>query len=141
MDKQIATTPEQSQRLIACGVNPDTADMVWKEDLTSIHLEVLNHPWIENLRNLHYSPAWSLAALFALLPPTIPTDDKDTKYQLITLYQLEDNKYYVGYVLGRGGKIYGSIGDQSASTLFDAILELTIWYIKRKSSNDRPGTY
>lgn len=68
MKHQIATNPEQSQRLIACGVNPDSADMAWKEDLTSIRLEVLNHPWIENLRNLHYSPAWSLSALLALVP-------------------------------------------------------------------------
>ena len=68
MKHQIATNPEQSQRLIACGVNPHSADMAWKEDLTSIRLEVLNHPWIENLRNLHYSPAWSLSALLALVP-------------------------------------------------------------------------
>ena len=138
MDKQIATTPEQSQRLIACGVHPDSADMCYNGYFDSLPLEINRN---NATKDSKYIPAWSLVALFALLPPTIPTDDKDTKYQLITLYQLEDNKYYVGYVLGRGGKIYGSIGDQSASTLFDAILELTIWYIKRKSSNERSGTY
>lgn len=78
MNTQIATTIEQSQRLIACGVNPDSADMAWKEDLTSIRLEVLNHPWIENLRNLHYSPAWSLSALLELLPRKINDHDLET---------------------------------------------------------------
>ena len=81
MKPQIATTTEQSQRLIACGVNPDSADMAWKEDLTSIRLEVLNHPWIENLRNLHYSPAWSLPALLDSVLPKHLDDFPFTKWR------------------------------------------------------------
>ena len=29
MERQIATTSEQSARLLRCGVSADTADMVW----------------------------------------------------------------------------------------------------------------
>lgn len=81
MTTQIATTPEQSARLQACGVDLSTADMAWKEDLTSIRLQVLNHPWIENLRNLHYSPAWSFSALLALIPRCLHSP-MGTEYRL-----------------------------------------------------------
>lgn len=81
INHQIATTPEQSARLIACGVDLSTADMMWKEDLTSIRLQVLNHQWIENLRNLHYSPAWSFSALLALIPPCLHSP-MGTEYRL-----------------------------------------------------------
>ena len=95
MKHQIATNPEQSQRLIACGVNPDSADMAWKEDLTSIRLEVLNHPWIENLRNLHYSPAWSLSALLALLPTEIK--EEISRFDEIQTYGLLIYPYMQGW--------------------------------------------
>lgn len=81
MKIQIATSPEQSARLEACGVDLSTADMMWKEDMTDIRLQVLNHPWIENLRRLHYSPAWSFAALFNLLPNCL-TSPMGTEYRL-----------------------------------------------------------
>ena len=49
MKHQISTTPEQSQRLIACGVNPDSADMCylyWDENGVQLihdeYLEIFN---------------------------------------------------------------------------------------------------
>ena len=61
MNTQIATTIDQSQRLIACGVNPDSADMLHFDNA------------ILELRGLgkipeYSTPAWSLPALLALLP-------------------------------------------------------------------------
>lgn len=69
MERQIATTSEQSQRLLRCGVSADTADMSWvvlsddTETLTAIpnlaQSEVINFP------------AWSLSRLLSLLPTSI----------------------------------------------------------------------
>lgn len=61
MKHQISTTPDQSQRLIACGVNPESADMLYFDNA------------ILELRGLgkipeYSTPAWSLSALLGLLP-------------------------------------------------------------------------
>lgn len=72
MERHIATTKEQSDRLLRCGVSADTADMSWvvlsdnTETLTAIpnlaQSEVINYP------------AWSLSALLGLLPKEINID-------------------------------------------------------------------
>lgn len=84
----IATTKDQSQRLLRCGVSADTADMSWAvlsddtETLTAIpnlaQSEVINYP------------AWSLSALLGLLPKEMgiavgayPGSDKYTCFTLI----------------------------------------------------------
>ena len=90
MKPQTATTIEQSQRLIACGVNPKSADMCYI--FFSQYGEQMSHDeWIEcdeavdrgesylipidfGMYDHSYSdncPAWSLSALLALLPRTI----------------------------------------------------------------------
>lgn len=72
MTTNIATTPEQSTRLTACGVDPKTADMYYRPSLTlygkrkgEIFL-LLRDPKMEFEDN--DTPAWSLSALLALLP-------------------------------------------------------------------------
>ena len=69
MKTQIATNPEQSQRLMACGVNPESADML-----------LYNHALSVQVRGLGKipecaTPAWSLSALLALLPTEIKVDN------------------------------------------------------------------
>ena len=68
MKHQIATTNEQSRRLIACGVDPNTADMCyvggWK-DVCAIPFSKCNK---------EDTPAWSLSTLLALLPTEIKED-------------------------------------------------------------------
>lgn len=85
MPQQISTTPEQSRRLLACGVPADTADMCWstrtrRHDGTFIAKKhQTTNLWIgypcwratsgdEELENI---PAWSLARLLELIPRTI----------------------------------------------------------------------
>lgn len=67
--KQIATTPEQSQRLLACGVSPETADM-----MLTPHNTLSTEPYKNALSDRGYSPAWSLSALLGLLPKEIDID-------------------------------------------------------------------
>ncbi len=75
MIQSIVTTIGQSQRLIACGVEPKTADMCWRDTMTNQFLEVLTSEWTENLRNLNYSPSWSTSRLLSLLPKSIKYDN------------------------------------------------------------------
>lgn len=65
----ISTTHEQSARLIACGVDPQTADMTGVEPDYGYKCE----PWSEmqGYDTRGYFPAWSLSCLLELLPTSI----------------------------------------------------------------------
>lgn len=67
MERQIATTREQSDRLLKCGVPAESADMVYDE---ATGLEVNAGNTIQS----GYSPAWSLSRLLSLLPKEIDID-------------------------------------------------------------------
>ena len=80
MKHQIATNPDQSKRLLACGVDPNTVDMYLSinvcpgENYGKYSTRVLGGDLItlpEILRSIDYSPAWSLSALLELLPKHI----------------------------------------------------------------------
>ena len=64
---KIATTIEQSERLLKCGVNIDTADMHYERKLFIIGekpKEILSFGFEPNYMGMTgYSPAWSLSAL------------------------------------------------------------------------------
>lgn len=66
MTPNIATTPSQSRRLLQCGVDPKTADMMFTP-----HNTLSAEPYKETLKDRGYFPAWSLSALLALLPEKI----------------------------------------------------------------------
>lgn len=75
-----ATTYEQSQRLLACGVSPDTADMYLEKSrlpeagdfyLHTIHPGVNTSDWFSARMNKNITPAWSLSALLELFPERI----------------------------------------------------------------------
>ena len=83
MTTNIATTREQSTRLLQCGVDPKTADMCWRTILCPSD----NEPWGDpQLLVLPYSAAkdiyagdyvesaWSLSAMLGLLPKEIDID-------------------------------------------------------------------
>ena len=69
MTTNIATTREQSARLLQCGVDPETADMMFTP-----HNTLSAEPYKETLKDRGYFPAWSLSALLALLPKEIDID-------------------------------------------------------------------
>lgn len=68
MKTNIATSQSQSQRLLACGVPADTADMIYSEDCG---FEVNVGGRLPD----GCTPAWSLNALLGLLPKEIEADD------------------------------------------------------------------
>lgn len=79
MKPQIATTPEQSQRLLSCGVSTDTADMIHRDFAEDWRDGRVWHHW--DIQALSYSnatvlfdreriePAWSLSNLLSNLLP------------------------------------------------------------------------
>lgn len=73
MKNQIATTPEQSQRLIACGVGYKTADMTLSYN--NGYYELMATPFHYGCFDEKDAPAWSLSALLALLPTEIKEDN------------------------------------------------------------------
>ena len=119
MNTQIATTPEQSQRLIACGVNPDSADMcylyfnsdrgqisrneylrLYCETLTDCREELVPKDFVDCNYRDNDSPAWSLSALLALLPTSL-TSAMGNKYMLELSKLRMHNAWEVQWFNGR----------------------------------------
>ena len=67
---KIATSIEQSKSLFAVGINPMSADMVWRitDNKESYHLTI---PTDKDLYNVNDVPAWSSAKLGIILPSFI----------------------------------------------------------------------
>lgn len=74
----IATTQDQSARLLRCGVPADTADMVWtrfeSDGEKYEQLGVMDESAYE-VASLNPTPAWSLGRLLELLPKRIKRGD------------------------------------------------------------------
>ena len=78
MTTSIATTPSQSRRLLECGVDPKTADMVWtyfeSDGEQYERLDVMSE-YAYEVSSLKPIPAWSLSTLLSLIPPIIYAPD------------------------------------------------------------------
>lgn len=94
MTTQIATTPEQSARLQACGVDLSTADMCYIEFpnghiqynigmVTMHHANVFNIDGEKIAENMEFTgkPSWSFSALLALIPRCLHSP-MGTEYRL-----------------------------------------------------------
>ena len=86
MKYQIATTPEQSQRLIACGVNPDSADMFYTNYTTKPNDKAPCTKTAPLGIRKDLIPAWSLSALLALLPKHLKDEYGYNKHSFVIEY-------------------------------------------------------
>lgn len=79
----IATTSSQSRRLLECGVDPKTADMVWtrfeSDGEQYERLDVMDG-FAYEISALRPIPAWSLSTLLSLLPKEIYDESGDSFY-------------------------------------------------------------
>lgn len=93
MKTNIATTKEQSARLLRCGVSADTADMARYEDD-----EVPMMPWDWTTGSYGGTfPAWSLSALLGLIPHIIEVyDDGDYYFSLAQEFPASED-YHAAY--------------------------------------------
>lgn len=83
MERRIATTKDQGERLLRCGVSADTADMVWtrfeSDGEKYEQMGVMDESSYE-VASLNPIPAWSLSALLGLLPKEIFDESGDDFY-------------------------------------------------------------
>lgn len=64
---QICTSRSQSERLLALGLKPETADMVYYISASMKEWGILATPWRDDYEGCKfYSPAWSLGRLWEL---------------------------------------------------------------------------
>jgi hypothetical protein len=83
---QIATTIEQSKRLLELGLDPKTADMVWvRYAAGGYRLEVLHRELFERIMETDIA-AWSLSALFDVMPKELVNDDYNKKGEKVVAF-------------------------------------------------------
>lgn len=69
MKQQIATTKDQSARLLRCGVSADTADMCYNSGALSLmDYDSAVHERDSRRETYEVTPAWSLSHLLGFLP-------------------------------------------------------------------------
>ncbi len=101
---QICTSREQSERLLALGLKPETADMYHWESEGKIYT------YVGQCSDINGIPAWSLHRLIEMMPKNIAIDG-DTAYPL-QIQKRSDGKWCVGY---QGW--YDCVGD-----LYDSVI-------------------
>ncbi len=81
MTTNIATTKEQSARLLQCGVSAESADMTLRTESGevnfsrySLQTELKFYEYDDPKRHIDIIPAWSLSTLLSLLPKEIAID-------------------------------------------------------------------
>lgn len=100
MERKIATTSEQSQRLLCCGVSAESADMVWtrfeSDGEKYEQLGVMDESAYE-VASLNPTPAWSLSRLLRLIPHVIEVyDDGDYYFSLAQEFPASED-YHAAY--------------------------------------------
>lgn len=91
----IATTQDQSQRLLACGVSADTADMCWYKakspNREGYSWMLIAENYLKRRITDEFTPAWSLSRLLELLPKRINDEYNYQKYGFKIEYSLTFN--------------------------------------------------
>ncbi len=155
MERQIATTREQSDRLLKCGVPAESADMHWHGAIVprggsltelpypSEEWDLFNSPyWLmpeemqkAKLMEDYYeiAPAWSLGALLGLLPKEIKIDGYPYR---ISIYFENPDEPVIGnqwclYYKPKKHNEKSRIDDISmyAPNLIDCAVQMIIWLI------------
>lgn len=102
---QIATTREQSERLLALGVKKDTADMV-HQSVGSTQYNVWYKTEIED----NFYPAWSLNRLIEMMPlDVIPEGGLDNSFTLIKTYPKGYSVDYDGFSYYHKENVYDTL--------------------------------
>ena len=127
---QICTTREQSQRLLALGLKPETADMCYNGYFESHPLEIILSDTIIN--DEKYIPAWSLSRLLGLLPKCIEQlDEPDTNLEIESF----NNCWWVSYIEDETGDIRDCLYSVKGSELFEACISMIKILIKNNYFN------
>ena len=135
---QICTDKNQSERLLALGLKPETADMHWAYHSVTATRYVVAHPCDDVGECI---PAWSLGRLWELFPKRIRSFQKD---YFLTHFDFDDFEK-VGYYTVRGGEdVYSdstinsliaacSVGERT--DIYDALILLLTYDCVRSHFN------
>jgi len=142
----IATTIEQSKRLLELGVSPDTSDMYYTPTKrlvcdsykTARDLARNIAPFINHGNDYEDSviPAWSATALMRLLPSKIKTGE-----DIINQYTLDIRKnewtdeidiYQIAYgnSFGSSGSWHDMINSPEEESFVDAAFDMIVWLVE-----------
>lgn len=133
----IATTQEQSARLLRCGVSAESADMsiriitepmikdiaVWETPL------LLTMPYSsakDIYRGDYVQPAWSLSALLSILPKEIYDDNGDSFY-LSLAKEFPFSEDYSAAYLECWSLEHNSIVSKRGNSAIEACVQLIEW--------------
>ena len=120
--KPICTSVEQSKKLIELGLDIETSDMYWDFQETGYILIADELGYYHNDSEI---PAWSLAALFELLPKEIEFYSDECEFiPLLSRYYDDKSKFICNYDNGACEHWY--IEDSPV----DAVYNMLVWTIE-----------
>lgn len=112
---KICTTIEQSQKLIELGIDVNTADMHWMNEIIFLSFDKVDKAFNDKM-GCEYLPAWSLAALLAVFPKIGANEPKLCK------------RYYVDAPIVRYVCTYGLLKEtKEYCNPVDACYEIIVW--------------
>lgn len=125
-DTQVCTTREQSERLLALGLNKETADcFIWScDDKDYVALNFPDFSLVEEGIGDIY--AWSLHRLMGLCPTSVRLDDYPE-----TLYYLVIDPYMVTYER----EDMDTLKRCEKGNVFDRMVDMIEWLIKNNHFN------
>lgn len=122
-NSQICTTKEQSERLLALGLNKETADMCYPHFAKTYPI-----PLVDDVLTTDDIPAWSLGRLIEMLPNLIPiSEDLPTFYHYasLDLSKVSVNYYWEDYDAEERPLV-----SFCGKGFFSALMDATEWLIK-----------
>lgn len=134
---QVGTNKEQSEKLVALGLDPNTADLTLTNTgmLYTFPYEETKNFFISNksiLTNVfECKPSWSIDRLLELMPDSI-----NNKYETFVLSK--DEAYYRKFETESDGNIYEHFQGSECSfkNRYDALVNLIEWLIKNNLFNN-----
>ena len=123
----ISTTREQSERLLAMGLKPETADMCYNLYFASAPPEINNYG-ADLYRDKRFIPSWSLARLLEMIPHSIEQMDRPNADLNINA---DDTYWFVTYEeLG-----YDVRHQVMKRDLFKAVIDMMEWLVQNNHFN------
>lgn len=117
---KICTTIEQSKKLIELGISTDTADMYWWTHSKRYYREAMDDGDFNKESDI---PAWSLTALFEILPNDEVTSTTVTRGG----WNIEPPKYLDIWFAEYETENHDNDFSLSANNPIDAAFEMVVW--------------
>lgn len=134
----IATTIEQSKKLVELGIDPSTADMYYEEEINlpklvvgdyKLHIQCMEDKDYRKLSNPVLSPAWSLSALLELMPRSIKSEKNGQIY--LSFHRGYEDKWMIEYSFDDIDRDYLEVKFEQKDPI-DTAFNMVAWLKKNK---------